>query len=274
MNKNSLVIYDSGIGGMSVLKKLLIVRPTTKISYIADEEFAPLGLKSFIDIQERCKKVLTLSYQNNNLVLLACNTATVSTIRELQARWVPTFYNGLGKNIIGVSTPLTEFLVEKYWHLRDELGLILATNTTFRTGFYQAEFLKHGFRNFMAVPCTDLALAIEGGVEIEIKKAIEAALEPFKNYINDVKLVSLACTHYHWALDYIKAFFPANTIFIDPTDVVVEKLVKYIDKHKEYKIDSTGDLTFYTTSSDIVNYTNKVKKIFPNNTFDVEQINL
>lgn len=249
MIKNSLVIYDSGLGGIAILKELLKLNPNFNLTYIADNQFFPLGQKSFIEIQERCKAVSNYFFKKDaNLLILGCNTATVSSIRELQARWLPL--NFPDKNILGVSTPLTEMMREYSWDLRDELGLILSTEATFKTGFYQSEFLKYGFRNFVPCPAPQLATAIESNDKDFIEKTIKDA---FRN-INkeEVSMVILACTHYHFASNEIKKFFNNKVKIIDPTFETAKKIIEYTKRHPEFTLSNK-------TREPIIYYTNKQK---------------
>ena len=246
-----IAIYDTGVGGLSVLEELLRQVGNADVLYFEDSKIFPMGPKNFIDIQERLKKVCRYLFnkQGVNLILLACNTATVTSIRELQLRWLPTEYPNQGKNIIGISTPITEQMVAKYWDLRDQPGIILSTMATFRTGFYQSEFLRNGFRNFTAVPSSNLAAAIQNMNTIEIKEAIEEAFVPFEALVKKASLVVLACSHYHWSEKLIRAKFNQETVILNPREVVANKLIDYIKRHPEYKISYDSSLQILTTGS-------------------------
>jgi glutamate racemase len=233
---HSLGIYDSGVGGLSVYDAIIKQNPDLKIRYLADSEYFPLGQKSFPEIQDRLKKACRFLFDSGcDLVILACNTATVVAIRELQLRWLPTEYPNSNKNIIGISTPITELMSDKYWHLRSHVGVMLSTIATFRTGFYQSEFLKAGFNNFLAVPSDKLASMVEIGNRLEIEEAITEIMEPFKSRISEIQMVVLGCTHYHWVKNLIQSYFTDNTIIIDPYDIIAERTNKYINKHPEYR---------------------------------------
>ena len=257
---NNLAIYDTGVGGLSIMQELLKYLPSINIIYFDDSGFFPMGNKSFIEIQERLKQVCQYLFNNYgvNLIVLGCNTATVTSIRELQLRWLATEFPSQGKNIIGISTPITEQIIEKYWHLRDEPGMIISTSATFRTGFYQAEFLKYGFRNFLAVPSTNLATGVQLRDPLKIQQAIDETFEPFLNNLSNIRILILACTHYHWVESLIKSKFSLETKIINPGEVVARKLIEYIDRHPEYKIDFQSKLQLLTTGiPEVVKTTNE-----------------
>ena len=246
---HSLGIYDSGVGGLSIYNAIIKQNPELQIRYLADTEYFPLGQKSFAQIQERLKKACRLLFDSGcNLIILACNTATVVAIRELQLRWLPTEYPNSNKNIIGISTPITELMSGRYWHLRSHLGVMLSTIATFRTGFYQSEFLKAGFNNFLAVPSDKLAAMVESGSRLEIQEAIAECMEPFSSRLSEIQMVVLGCTHYHWVRNLIQGYFSNDTIIIDPYDIIAERTNKYIIKHPEYRI-AQGTASFMCSGS-------------------------
>jgi glutamate racemase len=268
--RKPLIVYDSGVGGLSILKKFLYFDYSYDINYIIDDEFFPLGNKEYMQIQDRIKFITdTFFKMGSNLAVLACNTATVVSIRELQSRFLPYAYPLQDKNILGVSTPLIEYLTENFWKSRDELGFILSTNATFRSGFYQAELLKNGFRNFLAIPCKTLATTIETGNESEILESINSSIEPFVDKLDKVKMVVLACTHYHFAKDFIQSVFFESEI-IDPTELTARKLYAYIHNHEEYSISTNGELNiFYTSSKPDYLLREKIEMFLPDRKFSL-----
>ena len=256
---HSLGIYDSGVGGLCVYEAIIKQNPDLKILYLADTEYFPLGQKSFPEIQERLKKACRFLFDSKcDLVILACNTATAVANRELQLRWLPTEYPNSNKNIIGIATPITELMSDKYWHLRSRLGVILSTIATFRTGFYQAEFLKAGFNNFLAVPSDSLASIVEDGSRIEVEEAISQIMEPFMSRTSEIQMVVLGCTHYHWVKNLIQSYFTDNTIIIDPYDIIAERTNKYIDSHPEYQT-GRGTTEFLCTGDSEI-FSKQIKK--------------
>jgi len=105
MINGALGLYDSGIGGKTILKEMRKLFPNIEIHYLADTKHFPLGDKAPGEIKEAVKKGVSFLFDKGCvLVILACNTASVNTIRYLQQSWIKKNY--LGKKVLGVSIPL------------------------------------------------------------------------------------------------------------------------------------------------------------------------
>ena len=99
--------YDSGIGGLTILKEVLKINPEISFAYLADFEILPLGSKSIDFIQNRIKKVCSYLFSNGcDLVVLACNTASVNSIRHVQQVWLKE--NFKEKQVLSITKPLYE----------------------------------------------------------------------------------------------------------------------------------------------------------------------
>jgi len=250
----SIALYDSGLGGLTILKKILELNSELDLVYLADTEYLPLGSRTNTEIQERLKVICDYLFRSgSNLVILACNTATVVAIRELQIRWLPNYLelnqSWLGSraiNILGISRPLTENLVDNYWPYRDDPGLIMATPATIRAGFYQAEFLKYGFRNLETIRCHNLAKTIETQDESQIRQSLSETLK--LQDLEHLKLVILACTHYPIIKSQIQNFLPRDCLILDQTQAVAIKLLEYIQRHRELDLSQLSSLKLITTS--------------------------
>ena len=253
----SLGIYDSGLGGLVILKEIAKTFPDTSIKYLADTKMLPLGSKTGDEIRERVKKVVDYFFENDcSLVILACNTASISSIRTIQQEYIKKKYPN--KNVLGINIPLLESLNEHYSDLKEEKGILLSTPTTHNSGFYQQELVKLGFNNVTSLACRDLTLAIESGSSERIQEAVDNCLAAVKNKSENIKFVILACTHYPLAIKQIKKRLPSASIFHQKTDVAL-KLKDYLLRHPEYQL-SKGDRLFLTTKK-IKDFDSKASKI-------------
>jgi glutamate racemase len=281
-----ITFYDSGIGGLTILDEFLRQLPSLNYQYFSDNgpksvvansdysdskvldfqyyadlEFMPLGDKSRQQIVDRIKTVATLAFQNSNLMILACNSASVNTIRELQQNWLPKHFPN--KQILSISKPITELLYSEYSDKKTKRLVILSTQTTVDSGFYQKEFADIGFKNLVAIPCSGLADLIEELIignkdkfDIATKSqflnknmiiALLAELNKTKNtqttqkiedYLTNLKIptnsiILLACTHYPIIKDFIKTIYP-SCIVLDPSEFIASKLINYIYQHTEF----------------------------------------
>ena len=221
--------YDTGRGGQSIIDAVKRQEPTFKYEFYVDSEALPLGEKSHDYILETVIKGCTdLFSRGCKLVILACNTASVHTIRYLQSEWLPQNYPD--RQILGVTTPLLEYAEKEFPKLKSESGFLLATEATCNHPYYQKEFHRRGFRRLKMVSCSGLANAIEQHDQGQIRKLI-VSLRNFE-YDNPTYIV-LACTHYTYARNKIQEFFP-DTQIIDPTDYIAERILDYLKRHPKY----------------------------------------
>jgi glutamate racemase len=250
---NSLGIYDTGIGGLSLIKGIKNFSPNLSITYLADTGFYTMENNNTVTtlsrIQNRAKTAIkTLFSLKCNLVLLASYQATTSALIELQNRWIKTEYSSSGKYVIGTSLPISQKLIDSHWDCRDEICLLLAASSTIRTGYYQQEALKIGFHNLFAIPTDALDRAVEFGDEKDINNTLNDILHPFKEIVLKAKIVLPASTHYYWIYNFIKSKFPATTFVLDPLEETAQGILKFIDRHPEYKIEN-GNIQYYTTGN-------------------------
>ena len=252
MNNNPIGVFDSGIGGLTVLEEIKRVLPKLAINYLADTKSLPLGNKSAGYILERVIKGIDFLFSRGcNLVLLACNTASVTSIRKIQQDWLKKNYKL--KNVLGISFPLIEEIKQKYSFLKDEPGLIFSTYATHKTEFYESELAKIGFRYIETISSSKLVMSIEQEDRIAIGREIEKLMESSKIKPNLVKFVILASTHYPLALEEFKNNFSSETFLIDSSKTVAIRLENYLKRHSEYIVGNGVDLYWETDKSPNIN---------------------
>src|SRR4030043_492942 len=117
----SLGVYDTGLGGLVILKEIIKIFPDISIKYLADTKVLPLGIKPKLKIQKRMEEVIDYFFENEcSLVILACNTASVTSIRKIQQEYIKEKYPG--KNVLGISIPLLERFKESHSELKNQKG--------------------------------------------------------------------------------------------------------------------------------------------------------
>lgn len=221
--------YDTGRGGQSIIDAVKKKDSNFEYEFYVDSEAMPLGEKSHEFIRQTvitgCEELFS---KGCKLVILACNTASVHTIRYLQTEWLPQNYPD--RQILGVTIPLLEFSEKYFQTCKSQNGWLLATASTCRNPYYSQEFAKRRFVLVRPVPATGLADAVEENDERKIRKIVKGLKDlpyPVPTYI------ILACTHYTYAKEIIREMFP-KTIIIDPTDFIAERILDYIERHPEY----------------------------------------
>lgn len=225
--------YDTGLGGQRIADMFGTISDILYISY-QDREALPLGDKT----QDQIKNIVIagvekLFQQNCNLVVLACNTASVSTIRYIQSTWLPQ--NHPTKQVLGVTVPLREYL-DELSQLKPQKGILLATQATIQTGFYQ-EYLAQFNYNLDYLSCPNLADSIEKDVynkDIEYTDSVKILQNLSKQVKTKPDYIVLACTHYGYVSKQIQDIFQTPQV-LDPSQYTVDRLVDYLEKHREYR---------------------------------------
>jgi len=131
-------VFDSGLGGLTVLKELLKDLPEYDYLYLGDNARAPYGSKSEETIYNHTKEAMDFLFKKGaKLVIVACNTASAGAVRKLQDKFLPAYYPD--KKILGVILPIVEYLTDN--KEKEPIGII-GTGATIASGKYQEEILK------------------------------------------------------------------------------------------------------------------------------------
>jgi glutamate racemase len=233
--------YDSGVGGLSILGEVLKLQPNFSYIYFADTEVMPLGDKSVEFIRNRVKEAcVQLFSEGCNVVVLACNTASVVTIRHIQQVWLKENYPN--KQVLSITKPLLELSENELKLYKNRPGILLSTNATHEAGFYQYELLAKGFTDCKSISMVGLAEAIESSEPLIIKNIINSKIKNHNIQKLEIEYIILACTHYRWALQEIQDIF-INTKIIEPSRIVAFKLLDYLKRHPEYSGENSNSFS-------------------------------
>src|SRR6185503_2734801 len=247
---NPIGIFDSGYGGLTVLKEILNKLPQYDYLYLGDNARAPYGNRSFETVYHytlQCVK--WLFGQNCNLIILACNTASAKALRTIQQNDLPVI--APGKRVLGVIRPTTE-VVGKFSESRN-IG-ILATNGTVSSNSYLIEIEKFfpGINVFqeacpMWVPLVENNEHQSHGADFFVKKNLHSIFEKGEN----IDVLLLACTHYPLLREKIEEYMPVGVKLISQGEIVAESLANYLLRHPEMeqRCSKNGQRVFYTTDS-------------------------
>jgi glutamate racemase len=243
-------IFDSGYGGLTILKEILSVAPQYNYVYLGDNARAPYGTRSFETVYkytlEAVRKLLDL---NCSLIIIACNTASAKALRSIQQHDLPSL--APEKRVLGVIRPCTE-QANTFTHNKN-LG-IFATKGTINSQSYEIEIRKF-FPDIsvtsqacpMWVPLVENGEAESEGADFFVKKEISALFS--RN--NSIDSVLLGCTHYPLLLSKIQEFVPAGVRVINQGHIVAESLSRYLYRHQdiEQSLLKEGKRIYYTTDS-------------------------
>jgi glutamate racemase len=206
-------VFDSGIGGLTVLQWIRLRLPQADLLYLADQAFAPYGAKSSALLQQRCDLIADwLIGQGCTVLVVACNTATAHCIDALR--------NRLSIDIIGVEPGIKPAALGT----RSGAIGILATENTLASGRYQ-QLASRFNPNTRVVnqPCPGLADAIEQGpdtlqIDTILAHCTRAMIEA------GVDRVVLGCTHYPLVQDRLQHLLGPDVALIDTGDAIAEEV--------------------------------------------------
>ncbi|KKQ79792.1 MAG: Glutamate racemase [Parcubacteria group bacterium GW2011_GWC2_38_7] len=225
-------IFDSGLGGLTVLKEIRKQIPDESYIYLGDTLHVPYGNRSDEAVYDLTKKACDFLFKRGcRLIILACNTATAKALRRLQQEYLPNISTADNKlNILGVIRPVVEFVAQKS---AGRVGVI-GTRGTVNSGAYVVELKnqKVDLEFFQQATPLLVPLIEEGWADsIEIDSILDKYLEPLKE--KKIDTLILGCTHYPILIDKIRSKLP-DCLVPNPSEIVANSLKDYLSRHPEY----------------------------------------
>ena len=266
-------VFDSGYGGLTVLKEIVKQLPEYDYIYLGDNARAPYGSRSFETVYHYTLEcVEQLFSMGCELVILACNTASAKALRTIQQKDLPRI--APDKRVLGVIRPTSE-MVGKY-SKTGHVG-VFGTIGTITSDSYPIEIEKlfphlkvHQEACPMWVPLVEYNEIETAGADYFIQKNIESLLSKDKN----IDTIILGCTHYPLLINKIKKYLPAGITLISQGEIVAESLVDYLKRHPEMeqRCSKQSKIEFYSTDS-ATNF-NKHATLFFGKEVDAKQLEL
>lgn len=213
-------IIDSGLGGLTVMKEIIQQLPNEDIVYIGDTKHCPYGDKNIEQIKIFVSDIVDkLIDRNIKLLVIACNTATVLMLDELQQR--------LNIPVIG----MLDRISQQIFDLTEtkEIGVI-ATDATVSTHKYQQKIMSYTPEvTVIEKGCPTFVPLIEQGLtkSLALKKAVNNELKIFKD--TKIDTLVLGCTHFPMIKEKIQQYLP-NIKIIDPAKYVAMDVVEILEK--------------------------------------------
>ena len=232
-NVNMIGVFDSGLGGLTIAKSIYNHK-LDDILYVGDHAYLPYGSKKKAEIIERADKITQyLLYKNAKLILIACNTATLTSIEYLRNKYPEVKFVGVEPAIKPASGCKGRIVV-------------LATQATLKSNNFRNLINKHledAQAEYHAFP--EWVEIVESG-EIGSTASQQKILGDV-NLLNlkEVKCLVMACTHYPYFSEFITSYYPSVDI-IEPTLGVIKQLKKLIPsepkKNVSFKMVTTGSM--------------------------------
>ncbi len=216
-------VFDSGIGGASVLKELIRIMPNEEYIYLSDSKNNPYGDRSLEELLTICEKNVEYLLENNcDVIVIGCNTASVKTADILRKK-----YNDV---------PI--FAIEPAYKVVHDFSyenptLVMATKGTIESEKFNSLYHKYDNKKTYLISCVGLADVIEEGNEEKIIACLEKYLNEYKGKI---KNVVLGCTHYAFITDEISKILGDVKFFYG-----AEALARHVKNEVEGKYDLSSN---------------------------------
>ncbi|MGH1419010.1 MAG: glutamate racemase [Hyphomicrobiaceae bacterium] len=240
-------IFDSGLGGLTVLRALSARFPNQAFCYLGDHANMPYGERTSDDVVALTRAgVEHLFNDGARLVVLGCNTATAVAARSLQQNWLPTS-QWPKHNVVGIVAPTVEAATQTPWAVttpqypqkyNDDTIAVFATTRTIAANVYAEEIRKRCPRVIVhQQPCAGLAGAIEDRMPLaQIDEMVAEYVTQLLHKADGqpINRAILGCTHYPIIEDVFRRHLPSTTRLLSQPDIVSDSLEDYLARHPEY----------------------------------------
>ncbi|KND47686.1 MAG: glutamate racemase [Parcubacteria bacterium C7867-006] len=271
MKFKSIGVFDSGFGGLDILKGIVKKLPEYNYIYLGDTARAPYGNRSQEKIFEFSKQAVDFLFAEGcELVIFACNTASSDALRRIQQEYLPKKYPN--KRVLGVLIPAVEESVTKTKN--SKVGVV-ATVATVKSEAFIDEFKKVNPKvKVFQKACPLLVPIVESG---EIKNPATDII--IKNYLKpliDKKIdtLVLGCTHYGLLENKIKKAVGPSVSIVSEARVVPDKLSQYLKRHSEIERKLGKNKKIRFCSTDITDSFQKLGSLFFGKNIKTEQVSL
>lgn len=272
-NPGPVGVFDSGYGGLTILRQMRSILPHYDYLYLGDNARAPYGARSFDVVYQFTREaVIKLFSMGCHLIVLACNTASAKALRSIQQNDLPGI--DPGRRVLGIIRPTAECIggITRTRHVG-----IVATEGTVRSESYVLEIKKlwpdisvSGEACPMWVPLVENNEYDGPGADYFVKKRIDNLL------LKDPQIdsVILGCTHYPLLLNKILKYTPRGVKIIPQGEYVANSLKDYLFRHPEMDSLCTKNGTCRYLTTENTDKFRESAQLFLNEAVEVEKITL
>lgn len=236
-NKNPIGVFDSGVGGLSVLKELINELPNEHFIYFGDTLRVPYGDKSVDELLQCTRRILDyFKSRDVKAVIVACNTCSANTIHLVK--------NEYDFEILGLIEPASKYISS--FNIKS-VGLI-ATSATVNSNAYKNAIEPTGIKVFQQ-SCPKLVSFVEKGETSgnNIENILKEYLKPLLN--NNIEKLILGCTHYPFLVPTMKKLGINNEFFINPAVCVTAKTKEFLIENKLLNRNGEGIREFFVSGN-------------------------
>lgn len=242
--------FDSGFGGLTVLKHVVGELPQYDYLYLGDNARVPYGSRSDAIVYEFTRQAVQYLFSREcRLIIIACNTASAKALRRIQQEYLPVAYPD--RRVLGVVIPSAEEVVERT-NVR-KIG-VLGTEGVVASNSFVVEIQKLNPRiEVFQQACPLLVPIIESG-----EQDWEGTDLIIRKYLGElfardsrIDTILLACTHYPILYRNFARLVPPGTAILEQGPIIARKLKDYLVRHPEIesKLDKKGARVFQTTDT-------------------------
>ena len=261
INNQPIGVFDSGVGGLSVLREISSRSPQEKLIYIADQIHVPYGDRTKDQVLGYSRGIARfLIAEGAKLIVVACNTASAAALAELREIYPDLPFVGMEPAVKPAAEGTTSGVVG-----------VLATPATFQGDLYTStvERFAQGVR-VLQHTCPGLVELIESGQidSPQTRDILESALTPMLD--QGIDKVVLGCTHYPFVIPIIEDIVGDGVIVIDPAPAVARQTSRLLEQHQIQGVRDNGSIEFLTTGDpglftknirELIDRTSQVAKI-------------
>ena len=262
MNDHPIGIFDSGYGGLTVMKDIIAVLPEYDYLYLGDNARAPYGTRSFDTVYKYTLQCVQWFFNKGcPLVILACNTASAKALRSIQQNDLPAL--GDNKRVLGVIRPTSEIIgaYTKSGHVG-----ILGTPGTVQSGSYKIEIEKFYPEVTVTQEACPMWVPLIENNEHQLPGADYFIKKHLKNLLSiapETDILLLACTHYPLLINKIREHIAPGIRIITQGQIVAGSLKKYLHNHSELELSlSKKSQRQYYTTGDPVDFNDHACQFF------------
>ena len=240
-SKSPIGIFDSGVGGVSVLRAIREQMPGESVIYFGDQGHIPYGPRSMEQIRNFSEAITNFLLEKNaKIIVVACNTASAAALKYLREKFPDVEFVGMEPAV----KPAAE-------HTQTAKVGVLATPATFQGALYTSvvERFANGVELFQNT-CPGLVQQIEQGHldGEETRRILEDALLPMLE--KNIDTVVLGCTHYPFVIPLIQRIVGDNVRVIDPAPAVAKQTGRLLEtKEMRASSESKDEVNFYTSGN-------------------------
>lgn len=242
---NPIGVFDSGVGGLSVLRAIRELLPNQAMIYIADQAHVPYGTRSLEEVRQFSTGITRfLIDQGSKLIVVACNTASVASLKSLREEFPEMTFVGMEPAV----KPAAE-------QTHSRVVGVLATYATFQGAMYASvvERFAQGV-TILQDHCPGLVTEIEKGnltskkTEIILRRALEPMLQ------KGVDTVVMGCTHYPFVIPLIQKITGPEVMVIDPAPAIARQVQRLLESHNLLSPDQGEKRIRFLTSGDTTHF--------------------